>query len=102
MTLRRWVARFGESGRQGLIDSPRRDKGISQQFRNRTLAAIFVLSMHVEGSTPSAIHKALAQEWPRLYRDGSRPPCYNTVLTFIKSASPVVSGSARKSRRKQP
>lgn len=84
-TLYRWLRQLEKFGERGLENRSRRDKGFSRKFQDRALAVAFVFARHVEGLTVSAIHRALAAEWLKIYRDGSAAPCYDTVLNFVRS-----------------
>jgi len=84
-SLYRWLARLEKFGERGLENRLRRDKGFSRKFQDRALAVAFVFARHIEGLTARAIHRALAAEWSRIYSDGSVAPCYDTVLSLIRS-----------------
>jgi hypothetical protein len=84
-TLYRWLARLEKFGERGLENRSRCDKGLFRKFQDRALAVAFVFARHVEGLTARAIHRALAVEWPKIYRDGSVAPCYDTLRLFVHS-----------------
>lgn len=59
-----------------LADRPRKDRGISRAFSNRRAIVAFVATRYLDNWDAVRIHQALADVWPRLCRDGSRPPMW--------------------------
>jgi hypothetical protein len=84
-TVWRWLRRLREGGVGALADRPRSDKGSSRVFRAHPDAAIFVLAMFLEGSSPAAICREVRKLWTQLSHDASRPPSLPTVCAYLKS-----------------
>ena len=85
-TIWRWYRAFLRSGFAGLRSEKRRDAGVSRSFDRRGLAICFALDKRADGWTVRQICNGVGLLWPRLYRDGSRPPCYWSGRNFLGKA----------------
>ena len=84
----RWYYSFLRNGFAGLRDKQRSDAGESKSFASRGLAACFALDKRADGWNTRQICNGLAMLWPRIYNDGSRPPCYRSVRRFLLRVQP--------------